>query len=101
MTPRVVLARSVFVISLASLVARVRIAAIEDNSITLMSLVTTYQLGRTLSRRTCSGIVLAPLLSCSIMFFFEVERKEVNAGTYFSKILVVSSFQHAHERARL
>jgi len=75
--------------------------AIEDNSITLMSLVTTNQLGRTLSKRTCSGIVLALLLLCSIIFFFEAERKEASAGISFSKILVISSPLHAHERARL
>jgi len=63
--------------------------AIEDNSITLMSLVTPYQIGRTLSKRTCSGIVLALLLLCSFMFFFEIKRA-----------LVARSFLHVHERER-
>jgi len=63
--------------------------AIEDNSITLMSLVTPYQIGRTLSKRTCSGIVLALLLLCSIMFFSEIKRA-----------MVVSSYLHSHERER-
>jgi hypothetical protein len=76
-------------------------AAIEDNSITLMSLVTTFQLGRTLSRRTCSEIGLALLLLCSIMFFYEVERREAAAGTSLSKILVSSRFSHTHECAPL
>jgi len=72
------------------------LVAIEDSSITLMSPVTTCQIGRTLSERTCSGIVSALLPFCSIMSF-----SEANAGTSFSKILAGSSLLHVHKRARL
>jgi hypothetical protein len=71
--------------------------AIEDNSITLMSLVTTCQLGRTLSRRTCSEIVLALLLLCLSCFSLKLSARWLLAATSMSMSVSASKRKMENE----